>query len=88
MFVKIVLDTPYAGTEEVEYMEFPNETAVRLAFQEMVEQHADEYDYLVLGWGVSPKTEEDEIELEEFHEECYNNSYWEEISEEEYYENY
>ena len=88
MFVKIVLDTPFAGTEEEEYMEFPNETAARLAFQEMVNDHADGYEYLVLGWGVSPETEEDEIELEYFREGCYENSYWEEISEEEYYENY
>lgn len=81
MFIKVVYSNGYAGCDEENYVEVANEEEARAYFDE----NADLYSFF----------EPDERFVDMDDDEAYNfyqqdiwdNSYWEEISEEEYREN-
>ena len=77
--------TPYCGTDFEEYVAFGDEvTEKELAdyAEELAMGQADSFEYLVTGW--NNENEYDEEDLEYFRNDTLENTYWEEISEEEY----
>lgn len=77
--------TPYCGTDFEEYVTFGDEvTEKELAdyAEELAMGQADSFEYLVTGW--DNENEYDEEDLEYFRNDTLENTYWEEISEEEY----
>ena len=96
-YIKIVLDTEYCGTKEEIYIEtdMTNEQLNEYVHVEAV-AHSEQYDWMVFGWdkdavsyaeetGIS--VEEAEDMLESYYQEAQANSYWEEVTREEYEEN-
>ena len=86
-YYKICATTPYCGTDAEEYLAVnetkvvnPDETAQEYA-NELNEQNATSFEYLIAGWNEEPS--EDEIEW--YHESC--EGWYEEITKEEYEEN-
>jgi hypothetical protein len=80
--VKMVFDTDYAGTQQTEFFEYDDDVAdkdIKQEFMDMVPDKCEGYEYLINGWGAD-LTEE---EIENFVNECYENSYWEYSTEEE-----
>ena len=96
-YIKFVVDTDYVGTKNEIYMETEmNDRELDETLSEMAYENAENYDYMVFGWGedIESYAEENGISLEEAEEEMqafYVNaqadSYWEEVSGEEYKEN-
>lgn len=93
-YYKFMADTPYAGTEYVEYYKFEDdisETILRETAEEIRRQNAESYDYLVFGWNADPvedgdmSTDEYEEVMDSYYSDCTCD--WEEISEEEFLEN-
>lgn len=93
-YYKFVADTPYCGTDYTEYYSFEDEvseTILGKMAEEIRQQNAETYEYLVFGWLVDP-VEDGDISEDEY-EETIDNYYsdctceWEEISEEEFLEN-
>ncbi len=87
MYFKIVVDTPYCGTREEEYVECETmDYAISIA-KELCQSNAEGYEYLVTGW------DDDVFDTEEERDEAIDNYYadcdWyvDEITEEEYLEN-
>lgn len=84
IYVKFVCNTPYCGTESIYYQEFEEED--EKLFDEICEEYAREngesYEHLINGWG-EPVDEDD---LDWYFVDCYANSYWEILSEEEYHD--
>lgn len=77
--------TPYCGTEFEAYVAVDDEvTEKELAdyAEELAIGQADSFEYLVTGW--NNENEYDEEDLEYFRNDTIENTYWEEISEEEY----
>lgn len=93
-FIKFVVDTGYCGTKNEIYMETEmSDRELDETLSEMAYENAEDYDYMVLGWGedVESYAEENDMsfeEVEEMMEEYYAdaqaNSHWEEVSEAEY----
>lgn len=96
-YIKIVLDTAYCGTKEERYIETNmtdkelNDIVADEAFN-----HAENYAYMVYGFGETAEEyaegcgisiEEAIEELELYYEDSAANSYWEEVTKEEYEEN-
>lgn len=78
-------NTPYCGTDFEEYIAFGDEvTEEELAdyAEELAMGQADSFEYLVTGW--DNENEYNEEDLEYFRNDTLENTYWEEISEEEY----
>ena len=95
-YIVFHLDTDYCGTYNKEYFtsEATNEE-LNAELNDAAIENASEYDYQVLGWGetIESYAEENELtiaEVEEMINEYYDgaiaNSYWEEITKEEYEE--
>lgn len=77
--------TPYCGTDFEEYVAFGDEvTEKELAdyAEELAIGQADSFEYLVTGW--DNENEYNEEDLEYFRNDTIENTYWEEISKEEY----
>lgn len=89
MYYKIVVNTPYCGTEEEEYIECETLEEAEAFAEELCRNNAEDYEYLVSGWDdeyFEDLTEEEQVEeLENYYADC--DWYVEEISEEEYFEN-
>ena len=89
MYYKIVVNTPYCGTEQEEYVECETLEEAEAFAEELCRNNAEGYEYLVSGWDdeyFEDLTKEEQAEeLENYYADC--NWYVEEISEEEYFEN-
>lgn len=83
-FYKVTLDTPYSGTDSIEYISVETEREARERAGEMLQAHAESYEYLVTGWDGEYFDNEEEMEmaLEDYHADC--SFELEEISEEEF----
>ena len=96
-YIKMVLDTAFVGTQNIFYMDTNmNDRELDAYCADEALQNAADYDYLVLGWGVEPEdyaedngfsVEEAEQMLEDYANTALENSYWEEVDEQEYLEN-
>ena len=87
-YFKFTVDTDIVGTEDTIYEEFEDDVdqkTLENRGQELATENAESYDYLVLGWGNEPETEEEQEEIDDFYA---NATYeYEEVSKEEYEEN-
>ena len=87
-YFKFTVDTDICGTKDEIYEEFENDISqkeLEQRGQELATENAEGYEYLVLGWGIEPETEEEQEEIDEFYA---NATYeYEEVSKEEYEEN-
>lgn len=85
-FYKVTLDTPYCGTESTEYISAETQRDAEEQAGEMLQAHAEGYEYLVTGWDGEYFDDEEEMEmaLENYHADC--SFELEEISEEEFNE--
>lgn len=82
----MVFDTDYASTQQTEFFEYEDDVAdkdIEQEFMDMVPDKCEGYEYLIDGWGADLIEEEIEKEIENFVNECYENSYWEYSTEEE-----
>lgn len=83
-YYKFIADTPYAGTEEVFYQMYAGERPtidyLDNEAEEFCRQNAESYKYLVAGWREEPNEED----LNNYYADC--TCYWEEITEQEYFE--
>ena len=88
-YFKIVVNTPYCGTETEEYIMCETIQKAESFAEELCRDNAENYEYLVSGWddeNFEDMTEEEQIEkIEEY----YANCNWDvfEILEEEFFEN-
>lgn len=95
-YIKIVLDTEYVGTKNEIYLKTEaTDTELSAMVAEEAYSNAEQYDYMVFGWGEDAESyaencgitvEEAEEELNSYYEEAQGCSYWEEITKEEYEE--
>ena len=86
-YFKIVVDTPYYGTEQEEYIECETIQEAESIAKELCRNNAEGYEYFVTGWDndyFDTKAERDEA-IEDYYENC--DWYVNEISAEEYFEN-
>lgn len=87
-YIKFTVDTDICGTENEIYEEFEDDVDQDFLHQrgnELATENAESYEYLVLGWGIDPETEEEQDEIDDYYA---NVSYeFEEVSKEEYEEN-
>lgn len=93
-YYKFTADTPYCGTENTTYMKFktqPTESELADIAADLNASNAESYEYMVFGWEADPvadgeMTEEEyEEEMESYREDC--TCFYDEVSEEEYFEN-
>ena len=87
MYFKIVVDTPYCGTREEEYVELNTMDEAIAYAQDLCRNNAEGYEYLATGWDddyFDTEKERDEA-IEDYYADCD----WcvNEITEEEYFEN-
>ena len=89
-YFKFTLDTPYCGTQAVEYNEFTDDVTEKELEQygeDAKNEHASGYEYLLTGW------DDDYFDTEEERDEALENYYadcsysYKEVSKEEYEEN-
>lgn len=95
-YIKMVLDTEYCGNKNEYCMETDmNDRELDMILLDEARENAESYDYQILGFGVSPEgyaedndmdIEEVEQMIEDYYQTAIENSYWEEISKEEYEE--
>ena len=96
-YIKLVLDTEYCGTKNEHYfITTASDKELDLMVLEEAAANAEQYDYMVFGWGEDAESyaeennisvEEAEAELQSFYDEAQACSYWEEVTREEYEEN-
>lgn len=88
-YFKIIVNTPFCGTETEEYIECKTITEAESIAEELCRTNAEGYEYLVSGWDdeyFEDITEEEQLEeLEEYYANC--GWFINEISAEEYFEN-
>lgn len=91
-YIKFTADTPYCGTENEEYVAFPDDTSdteLNDIAEEVAMNHASSYEYLLTGWdyeNLEDLTQEEQQELiDNYYADCYCG--WEEVSQKEYEEN-
>lgn len=89
-YFKFIADTPYSGTEEIDYRKFkerPSNAELDEMAEDFSQLNAESYEYLVTGWdGDEFDDDEEEAEaLENYYADCIGT--WEEITEEEFEEN-
>lgn len=88
-YFKIIVNTPFCGTETEEYIECKTITEAESIAEELCRTNAEGYEYLVSGWDdeyFEDITEEEQLEeLEEYYVNC--GWFINEISAEEYFEN-
>ena len=96
-YIKFVVDTEYVGTKNEIYMETEmNDRELDETLSDMAHENAEDYDYMVLGWGEDIESyaeandmsfEEVEEMMEAYYADAQGASYWEEVTKEEYEEN-
>lgn len=89
-YFKIVIDTPYCGTIQEEYIECETMAEAKLLAADLCQSNAESYEYLVSGcdnenFDGSSEEEQNEV-LEEYYSGC--DWYVDEITEEEFLENF
>lgn len=82
MYIKIVYSNGFLGCEEEHYLEVKNVEEAQAQFNSDIEFYG-------FFWPDNRfvDNDEDEEELESYQQDVYENSYWEEITKEEYEEN-
>ena len=86
-YFKIVVDTPYYGTEQKEYIECKTIQEAESIAEGLCRNNAESYEYLVTGWDndyFDTEAERDEA-IEDYYGDC--DWYVNEVSAEEYFEN-
>lgn len=86
-YFEITVNTPYCGTRMEEYVKCETLSEAEAIAEELCQQNAENYEYLMTGWdydAFDTEKERDEA-LENYYAECH--WYVEEITEEEYLEN-
>ena len=86
-YFQIVVDTPYCGTRQEEYIECETIKEAESIAEELCRNNAEGYEYLVTGWDdeyFDTEEERDEA-IEDFYGDC--DWYVNEITAEEYFEN-
>lgn len=69
-YFKFTVDTNICGTENTIYEKFEDNVSqeeLEQRGQELATENAEGYEYLVLGWGVDPDTEEEQEEIDDFY---------------------
>ena len=89
-YFKFTADTPYCGTELVDYQKFeerPTDAELDEIAEDIARSNAESFEYLVIGWDDDSFEDEDEEAeaLENYYADCCGS--WEEITEEEFEEN-
>lgn len=88
-YFQIIVNTPYCGTEQEEYIECETIQEAELIAKKFCRTNAEGYEYLVSGWddeNFEDITEEEQLEeLEEYYASC--DWFINEISAEEYFKN-
>lgn len=89
-YFKFTADTPYCGTELVDYQKFeerPTDAELDEIAEDIARSNAESFEYLVIGWDDDSFEDEDEEAeaLENYYADCAGT--WEEITEEEFAEN-
>ena len=88
-YFQIVVNTPYCGTEQEEYIECQTMAEATLFAEDLCQSNAESYEYLVSGWddeNFEDMTEEEQTEeIEEYYSNC--SWYVDEITKEEYFKN-
>lgn len=90
-YFRFTADTPYCGTELVDYQKFeerPTDAELDEIAADLAHNNAEGYEYLVTGWGDDNFDDEDEEAeaLDNYYADCCGS--WEEITEEEFEENF
>ena len=90
-YFKFTANTPYCGTELIDYQSFeerPTDTELDEIARDIAYNNAESFEYLVTGWGNDNFEDEDEeaLALENYYADCCGS--WEEITEEEFEENF
>lgn len=82
MYFKLECYTPYAGTDQIDYLEFDSEEEGNGYGEDTAAENAGSYSYLASGWG-------EDFENEEAEEDYYSNCGYilTEVSKEEFEEN-
>ena len=86
-YFKIVVDTPYYGTEQEEYIECKTIQEAESIAEGLCRDNAESYEYLVTGWNndyFDTEAERDEA-IEDYYGDC--DWYVNKVSAEEYFEN-
>ncbi len=88
-YFKITVNTPYCGTRQEEYIECETIAEAKLFAEDLCQNNAESYEYLVSGWDGENfedlSEEEQSEELENYYSGC--DWYVDEITEEEFLEN-
>lgn len=88
-YFQIVVNTPYSGTRQEEYIECETMAEATLIAEDFCRNNAEDYEYLISGWNdenFEDMSEEEQIEkLEEYYSNC--DWYVDEITAKEYFEN-
>lgn len=89
-YFRFTADTPYCGTELVDYQKFeerPTDAELDEIAEDLARNNAESFEYLVTGWGGDNFDDEDEEAeaIENYYADCTGT--WEEITEEEFEEN-
>lgn len=89
-YYRFTADTPYSGTELVDYQKFeerPTDAELDEIAEDIARSNAESFEYLVIGWDDDSFEDEDEEAeaLENYYADCCGS--WEEITEEEFEEN-
>lgn len=86
---RIVVETPYCGTRQEEYIECETMGEAKLFAADLCQSNAESYEYLVSGWDNENFEDLSEEEQNEALEEYYSGCDWyvDEITEEEFLEN-
>lgn len=87
-YFKFTVDTNICGTEDTIYEKFEDnvdQEELEQRGQELAIENAEGYEYLVLGWGIDPDTEEEQEEIDDYYADVTYE--YEEVSREEYKEN-
>ena len=89
-YFKFTADTPYSGTELVDYQKFekrPTDAELDEIAENIAQSNAESFEYLVTGWNNDNFDDEDEeaAALENYYADCQGS--WEEIDEKEFEEN-
>jgi hypothetical protein len=89
-YFRFTADTPYCGTELVDYQKFkerPTDAELDEIAEDLARSNAESFEYLVTGWNDDNFDDEDEEAeaIENYYADCYGS--WEEITEEEFEEN-
>ena len=85
VYYVFIADTPYAGTEQVDFQAFEkplSEDELNAIVEEMVQLNAENYEYLVTGWDEFEDEDDQAQALENYYADCFG--WYLEITKEQY----